>query len=132
METKKMTVTKAIELLIKGEVDSSLPNLKITEGENSLNVYTQNDVIELLKRLEVVALTDTDIDDLADEVERCIGRFGTEVVDLGTAEFGIERGNELCIESIDVDTYEITSQICGAIRDWYSEYQDNNEHKDNN
>lgn len=80
-----------------------------SDGDSSGNLITQE------VHREILITTIKEIKDtLIDEIEN-IGFDSSDIVQYSSATFNIRHGNEIEIDSIDIDEYEITSHINRSI-----------------
>jgi hypothetical protein len=99
------------------------------------SIYSNNDVISLLENLKITIIdelsktppSDAIITDerLADFVGSVIHRLdrhlcSSDLVDLSSAEFSIDYGNQISLENIDIDTESITSELDDILNDEFS------------
>lgn len=114
---EKYTLTKAIEVM--NEIASNPSPL-------TASLFTPQDVIKILQSIEIPESkskyahiphewVDTFMDSLVDSIE------DYDLIDYDSAEFSIQYGNELRLENINIDTYQlikgIRSNLDSAIQD---------------
>lgn len=82
------------------------------------SIFTKEDVVALIEQIETEGLN-FEVSELIDHVQDVIGNIdGDDIVDNSSAEFYLE-GNEIRINSIDVDTNYIESEIADAITEFF-------------
>lgn len=99
---------------MKVSIDQAITNV----NECMSSVFTKEDVVNLLRNLEVssnklskLELVDFVTSYVETQVERLDAR---DILDLSSAEFDLN-GNEITLESVDVDTRDFTRNILGEI-----------------
>jgi hypothetical protein len=118
---EKYTLTKAIEVMT--EIASNPSPL-------TASLFTPQDVIKILKSIEIpeaksklAHIPDEWVEHFVDSLVDCIEDY--DLIDYDSAEFKIQYGNELGLENINIDTYQlikgIRSNLDSAIQDVNSE-----------
>jgi len=85
------------------------------------SLFSKEDVVKLLTALEVTAAVPTSemIDKLMDLVEDNLRNVDSEdMVDKSTAEFSLD-GNQIELDSVEVDSSYIVDEVQSAINHWY-------------
>jgi hypothetical protein len=101
-----------------------MKKLSINDAITNVNecmssVFTKADVLDLLQSIELKSnVTKVRLIDFVTEyVENQINKIECdEIIDLSTAEFELN-GNEITLESVDIDTYELSKEILNNIGD---------------
>ena len=106
----------------------------VASVENAFpSIYTKDDVIKLLNSIEIEApksgfkVTKEQIDELVENIENRLERnannLSTEdVVDMSSAEFSIGYGNCIELDSIDINSSDITSEMMSGVEDVIADF----------
>ena len=101
---------------MKVSIDQAITNV----NECMSSVFTKEDVVNLLRNLEVKSnkLSKLDlVDFVTSYVETQVEQLDAgDILDLSSAEFDLN-GNEITLESVDVDTRDLTRNILGEINE---------------
>ena len=106
------TLTKKYKIM-KVSIDQAITNV----NECMSSVFTKNDVLGLLQSIEMK--TSFDKESIISFVERYVEDQveqldAGDILDLSSAEFELN-GNEICLESVNIDTRDLTRNIMGGI-----------------
>ncbi len=85
------------------------------------SIFTKDDVLNLLSSISNGngSMTKAMVDDLLEQIERGIHNVDSEdVVDKSTAEFSLD-GNQIELDSIDVDSSYIVDEVGHVVNHWY-------------
>jgi septum formation inhibitor-activating ATPase MinD len=98
---------------MKVSIDQAITNV----NECMSSVFTKNDVLGLLQSIEMK--TSFDKESIISFVERYVEDQveqldAGDILDLSSAEFELN-GNEICLESVNIDTRDLTRNIMGGI-----------------
>jgi len=85
------------------------------------SVFTKQDVLDLIQSIEVkkenLITKEMLVDFVSEYIETQVERLDAgDILDLSTAEFDLN-GCELSLESVDIDTRDLTRNILGEIDD---------------
>ena len=101
---------------MKVSIDQAITNV----NECMSSVFTKEDVVNLLRNLEVKSnkLSKLDlVDFVTSYVETQVEQLDAgDILDLSSAEFDLN-GNEITLESVDIDTRDLTRNILGEINE---------------
>lgn len=90
---------------------------KVNESVGSL--FTKEDVIKLIEEIETEGGLDFNIEDFIGHIEDSVDDLdSTDVVDTASAEFELA-GNQIMLESIEIDNFHIKSELGNAIRNFF-------------
>jgi uncharacterized protein (UPF0335 family) len=101
----------------------------VASVENAFpSIYTKDDVVKLLNSIEIETpksgfkVTKEQIEELVENIESRLERnannLSTEdVVDMSSAEFSIGYGNCIELDSIDINSSDITSEMMSGVQD---------------
>lgn len=99
---------------MKVSIDQAITNV----NECMSSVFTKEDVVNLLRNLEVSSnkLSKSElVDFVTSYVETQVEQLDAgDILDLSSAEFELNR-NEITLESVDIDTRDLTRNILGEI-----------------
>jgi len=109
----------------------------LLEKENSSfgqTLYTTSNVINLLKQLDEVKPQEqtTDLEKFEQVVYSAIKQAvydidASELIDNSSAEFSISRGNEINLDSIEFNTYDLTDHIQNYVKEAINELKEEEE-----
>lgn len=95
------------------------------------SIWSKEDVIKLINKIDEGTGFDADnlIDKIKDAVENAInGMSNDEIVDTSNCEFEIRNGNEIQVDSVEVNTSDIVENvmkdIVAAIEEYIDELQE--------
>jgi hypothetical protein len=101
---------------MKVSIDQTITNV----NECLSSVFTKEDVVNLLRNLEVSSnkLSKSElVDFVTSYVETQVEQLDArDILDLSSAEFELN-GNEITLESVEVDTRDFTRNILGGIEE---------------
>jgi hypothetical protein len=99
------------------------------------SIYSKQDVTSLLEDLRIniidelsktppsdAIITDERLADFVGSVVRRLDRHlcSSDLVDVSSAEFSIDYGNQISLDNIDIDTESITSELDDILNDEFS------------
>lgn len=85
------------------------------------SIFTKDDVLNLLTSISNGngSITKAMVDDLMEQIESGINNVDSEdVVDKSTAEFSLD-GNQIELDSIEVDSSYIVDEVGHVVNHWY-------------
>jgi hypothetical protein len=83
------------------------------------SIFTKEDVVALIEQIETEG-TDIDVSELIEHVQESISNIdSSDIVDTSSAEFYLE-GNQIQLETIDIDTNYIESEIADSINGFFN------------
>ena len=97
------------------------------------SIWSKEDVLQLINRIDVPeqekleGFVDKDklLEKIKDAVENAInGMSNNEIVDISSCDFEIRNGNEIQIESVGINTSDITDNIMADVEGAVDEYID--------
>jgi septum formation inhibitor-activating ATPase MinD len=97
----------------------SIEQAVVKVNECMSSVFTKNDVLNLLQSIEMkkenLVTKEMLVTFITDYVETQVERLDAgDILDLSSAEFELN-GNEITLESVDIDTRDFTRNILGDI-----------------
>ena len=100
----------------------------VTQLEAAKSLSSQVDidkVVELIKQLETPTLFTQELaDEIAGKIERCLDNNSDDLVNKEDATFDINYGNQIEIDDIQIDVYEVMRHIIEIIDDFVNEEDD--------
>jgi len=99
----------------------SIEQAVVKVNECMSSVFTKNDVLNLLQSIEMkkenLVTKEMLVTFVTDYVETQVERLDAgDILDLSSAEFELN-GNEITLESVDIDTRDFTRNILGEIEE---------------
>ena len=99
-------------------------------NESISSVFTKDDVIRLIEQIEEstnVALTETQIDEISENIKRELKRMNSdEIVDFDSVEFDIEYGNRIQLQNIDINYINIEEVVECELRSYAEALKEKN------
>ena len=103
------------------------------EAINTINtsfpsIWSKDDVLQLINKIDDTKLEgfvdkERMLEKIKDAVENAInGMSNDEIVDIGSCEFEIRNGNEICVESIGINTSDIVDSVMSDVESAVDEY----------
>jgi hypothetical protein len=111
-----ISLQEAIDLVVGQEAKTTLPELRYQQDA----IYTGSDVIALLKRIATSKMTQQQIDDLKSDISDAIQNTDeSDILDKGSLEFAINYGNEIHLDTYNINFDDIVSNVETAIDDYF-------------
>lgn len=111
-----ISLQEAIDLVVGQEAKTTLPELRYQQDA----IYTGSDVIALLKRIATSKMSEEQIEELKSVITDAIENTDeSDILDTGSLEFAINYGNELSLDSYNINFGDIVSNVETAIDEFF-------------